>query len=293
MIQINSLGLASEVLTVPSSSQIAENRYIMYPRHLVSLPAFNTSIVPVPAPPTLGLRRLARYAWLAATEPLFSNLVSGVIRDVITARRPEGLKDDSIGQFVTRRWGPDIANNFISAITHGLYAGDIDNLSMKALMPRMWRLEEQAEQTRKDLGPLLGLGGVLRAMMFANDSQKARGQPTWMQRQSSTSQGYLKPFGASLGLYEDLQKRLCHASVFSFRDGIESLTRALYESLQRLPNVRIRKNERVVRINSETLEIQTEVSEFDIDHIIGTCLTHGRSEMPPTSPHHNQCDILT
>ncbi|ETS73476.1 hypothetical protein PFICI_14422 [Pestalotiopsis fici W106-1] len=260
---INSLGLASEVLTVPSSSRVAENRYIMYPRHLVGLPAFNSSVIrrnmaSVPAPSTLGLRRLVRYAWLIATEPLFSHLVSGVFRDMMTARRPQGLDDDSIGQFVTRRWGHHFTNNFMSAIIHGLYAGDIDNLSMKALMPRMWRLEEQAEQRRKDLGPLLGFGGVLRAMLAKGKTQKARCQPRGVERQSPVIDDCSTPFGAPFGLNVDLQKSLCDASVFSFRNGIQSLTLALYKSLQQLPNVRIRTNERVVHIESGAHKIRTE-----------------------------------
>lgn len=160
--QIDALGLGSEILTVARNSPVAAIRYIMYPRHLIGLPAFNSTVVrrnmaSVPAPSTLGLRRLVRFGSLVATEPLFSKLVSGVLRDMITARRPKGLEDDSIGRFVTRRWGSDFANNFMSAIIHGLYAGDIDELSMKALMPKMWELEEKTEQRRKNSGHCWGL----------------------------------------------------------------------------------------------------------------------------------------
>lgn len=268
--QIDSLGLGSEILTVPRNSPVAGIRYIMYPRHLVGLPAFNSTVVrrnmaSVPAPSTLGLRRLARFGSLIATEPLFSKLVPGVLRDMITARRPEGLEDDSIGQFVTRRWGSDFANNFMSAIIHGLYAGDIDELSMKALMPKMWELEEKAEQRRKDFGPLLGLGGVLREMMHTATRQDVHhaSATTTTASHSTIISDDSKSIRAPSNLDGALRERLRDASVFSFRDGLQSLTCALSESLQQMPNVFIRTSERVVSIDSRPLIVQTQVSDSE------------------------------
>ncbi|KAK9780660.1 putative Protoporphyrinogen oxidase [Seiridium cardinale] len=174
---IQSRGLTSECLTVPNDSPVAGTRYILYPKHLVGLPAVNSPairrhIASIPAPSRLGLSRMGRYCWLIATEPLFHNLITGAFCDFFIARRPEGLRDESIGQFVTWRWGSDFTDNFLSAIIHGLYAGDINQLSVKSLMPKMWELEKQAEIHRRRWGPLIGMGGVLREMMCKDQPQQ-------------------------------------------------------------------------------------------------------------------------
>ncbi|MBL5781497.1 protoporphyrinogen oxidase [Bacillus sporothermodurans] len=63
---------------------------------------------------------------------------SGKVRaaaDLIIPRLKE-KKDVSIGQFFRRRFGDEVVENLIEPLLSGIYAGDIDQLSLKAIFPQ-------------------------------------------------------------------------------------------------------------------------------------------------------------
>ncbi|KAK6070659.1 protoporphyrinogen oxidase [Seiridium cupressi] len=294
---IQSLGLTSECLAVPNDSPVAGTRYILYPKHLVGLPAVNSPAIRhvafIPAPSRLGLSRMARYCCLIATEPLLRNMIPGAFRDVFIARRPEGLRDESIGQFVTRRWGSDFTDNFLSAIIHGLYAGDINQLSVKSLMPKMWELEKQAEIHKRRWGPLIGMGGVLREMMCKDQPEQG---PLTV---GTTS---LRPFSSIIAATSDalcsqtnhhplegLRERLRNASVFSFKEGMESLPLALANALWNIPNVNIRLDENVTDVKTvrSTTNLQLSIDDKPQRYdrvIVTTPLRHLKTIIPSLHP---------
>lgn len=67
---------------------------------------------------------------------------SGMIGEPFRRRRPADIEDESVGSFLTRRFNKSLANNLASAVLHGIYAGDVDQLSAKSLFPGLWRSEE-------------------------------------------------------------------------------------------------------------------------------------------------------
>lgn len=64
-----------------------------------------------------------------------------MIREFFQPPRPPSLPDESVGSFISRRVGPDLANNIVSAVFHGIYAGDVWQLSMKSIQPMLWFME--------------------------------------------------------------------------------------------------------------------------------------------------------
>ncbi|KAI1871377.1 uncharacterized protein JN550_004371 [Neoarthrinium moseri] len=279
---IHLLGLTDKLLKVPKDSPAAGTRYIMYPKRLVALPASDSVLIrrhiaSIPAPTTFGMFRLLRIAWLAVTQPLFHGALSGVLQDMFIARRPGRLLDESIGHFVSRRWHPSLADNFLSAVMHGLYAGDIYQLSMKALMPKMWSLELAAEAHRIRMGPLLGSGGILRAMICAgdprhreSDGRPATGESASLEahRREHSMLDHLQN-GISAELQQDLQK----TSVFSFEGGIETLVDALGSGLKRYPKVDIQLGSKVTHISTRNDAIKIQVNDGipqEFDSVIAT-----------------------
>lgn len=105
---------------------------------------------------------------------------------------------------MTRRFGPIFARTFGSALVHGIYAADSRQLSVRAAFPSLWAMEDR------------GWGSVVR--------------------------GALLPDTASPRVdYDvgDIPNMMKNVSVYSFADGISTLTGALATRLQNQPNVEI------------------------------------------------------
>ena len=145
------------------------------------------------------------YALLS--EPVFKGLLYGTIRELFKPRRDEKLLDESIGSFVSRRFGSSVADNLVSAVVHGVYAGDIYQLSARSIAARFWRLESEYQSVIKGL---------------------------WKERRGSSSPTggeHRDPIlGPPIVNVKDL-------SVFSFVGGLEELTHAITAELAKNPNV--------------------------------------------------------
>ena len=142
------------------------------------------------------------------TSPLRGILLSGVLSEAFRgANRPENIEDESLDVFTTRRFGEPFARTFGSALVHGIYAADSRKLSVRAAFPSLWTAEES------------GRGSVVRGMLtFSAPNQ---------------------PYDYDLG---ETSRLLRDASVYSFRNGMQTLTNALEHYLSNQSNVRILRN---------------------------------------------------
>ena len=91
----------------------------------------------MPGPGVTPLQNLSNI-W---KEPVFNGLFRGVLNDIWTRPRPVELADESVGSFFIRRLNPNIVDNLISAVLHGIYAGDVYQLGMRSIMPQIWKNE--------------------------------------------------------------------------------------------------------------------------------------------------------
>lgn len=62
--------------------------------------------------------------------------------DFILPRSPGG-KDQSLGQFFRRRLGDEVVENLIEPLLSGIYAGDIDELSLMSTFPQFYEVEQK------------------------------------------------------------------------------------------------------------------------------------------------------
>jgi oxygen-dependent protoporphyrinogen oxidase len=97
------------------------------------------TLVPLPEASFLGLpTRMAPFL----KSPLFST--RGKLRmatEVVRARR--AASDESIGSFMRRRFGDEAVDYLAEPLLAGIHAGDVDQLSIHALFPRLVELEQQ------------------------------------------------------------------------------------------------------------------------------------------------------
>lgn len=120
------------MIGITRSSPAALNRYIYYPDHLVRMPG------PSPNGVLPAIFNLVRSV---LSEPIFQGMIWNIIAEPSVATRPENMKDESVGDFISRRYGKTITDNLLSALFHGIYAGDIYKLSARTLLPKLWYLE--------------------------------------------------------------------------------------------------------------------------------------------------------
>lgn len=200
---MSKLGLEHRLLTTKKESAAAQNRFIYYPDRLVKMPGPNSTLLG-----TLSS------LW---TEPAFTGVFLGLMREIFQPKRPPDLQDESVGSFLSRRIGAKPADNIVSAVLHGIYAGDAYRLSIRSILPRLWETEGK-------------YGSLTRSI--------ASGLSGW------------KPIPREdLGVVQPpLKTNISNWSVFTFPNGIGELVDAIAAELEKNDKVVIQKNRRVTKL---------------------------------------------
>ncbi|KAL1131539.1 hypothetical protein AAG570_011156 [Ranatra chinensis] len=119
---VEDLGLATKVVPVLKTHPTAKNRLIYVGGKLHRLPT--------------------DLAGLFSTVPPFSRpLALGALKDLFTPRK--SCEDDTIYDFVCRRFGEELAEYLVSPLICGICAGDARNISVKFLAPALFEAEQK------------------------------------------------------------------------------------------------------------------------------------------------------
>ena len=78
------------------------------------------------------------------TEPIFQTAMWSGLTEILKEGRGDNVKDESVGEFFSRRLSKTMVDRILSAVLHGIYAGDAWQLSAKSLFPSQWRDEATA-----------------------------------------------------------------------------------------------------------------------------------------------------
>ena len=216
-LQVRQLDLIDEVLTTSKDSFAAQNRFLYYPDHLVRMPGPGTSIWQI--------------ILMLLGEPVFKGVLPGCLGEPLKERRPSNLQDESVGSFLSRRFGSPIADNIVSAVLHGIYAGDVYQLSVKSLLPKMWFFEGQESSVAE---------GLLKSWSEGAQPTPPEDMIVLEDLRKKLFDSESKPMPGVERLQE-IQK----SSVFTFKKGIGQLADRLESVLEANPNVQIKKDTRV------------------------------------------------
>lgn len=155
-------------------------------------------------------------AWTILTDRVFEGLLWGAFREYSNPGRDSSLEDESIGHFLERRLGTSKpGDNIVSAVFHGIYAGDIYKLSAKSLLPSLWDEEGQ-------------YGSIAKAKVATGRSGETRMQ---------LKDVLLKEEMASI-ISAELMYKLADASVYTLKGGLATFSNALEASLKANPKVK-------------------------------------------------------
>ena len=223
-LQVRDLDLEDRVLMTSKNSEAAQNRFIYYPDHPVRMPGPGSSF----------LKNVSTFF----SEPVFKGTFSATLSEVTKPRRSEALRDESVGSFLSRRFGSALTDNVVSAVFHGIYAGDIYKLSARTILPSLWETEWRHHSIMR--GMLGNLFGGLQPI--ANGDLEAVKD---IQRQPPMS--------------EKLE-RAKKSSVFTFKGGIGELAHRLEAKLSGNMNVTIEREtyvrEMKLKPNSTTTKVR-------------------------------------
>lgn len=200
-------------------SLAAQNRFIYFPDHLVRLPGPGTSLLN------------AVYSILS--EPLFKGLLWACMTEFSKPARASIPRshydgDESIGSFMSRRLSTDAVNNIVSAGIHGIYAGDIYQLSARSIFPWFWYAEE-------------AMGSVTKAVV-------GKWRLHWRHDAA------LEAEWATAPPVSDTIKAMRSSSVYTFKRGVGQLADQLVKKLRGFPNVKIQTETLVEDIQLERTE---------------------------------------
>ncbi|KAI8645817.1 hypothetical protein BD408DRAFT_360758 [Parasitella parasitica] len=214
------LQLQNEMLFVSKSDPSAKNRYIYYNNEINTLP---NSL------PSLLLRQ----------PPIFKSVIRSILSEPFVDKGSG--QDESLYSFVSRRFSDHVALNLVSAITHGIYAGDSKQLSVKSTM----RMLYDAERTS---------GSVVKGLLSSKPSRPV----------PKTEQDIVDEL-----VDPDITKT---TSVFGFQNGTETLSIGLKRWLQQQPNVTIITDKQIRKIDKTVdgngVKMYSDQVSVTVDHII-------------------------
>jgi oxygen-dependent protoporphyrinogen oxidase len=182
-----------------------------------------------------------------------------------------GDADESIDNFVQRRYSPWIADNLASAIVSGIYAGDSRSLSTRHCLTQIWEAERN-------------FGSVGKWALFPrrmNKKKKLRSDP------SSRSEIRFPPPPLP-------PKDVFNEPLFSFDEGLEFLPRTLYEQLKAFSYVELCPQTSVeaiiprpMSLNQISLSLRNGVTQKTsievFDHVISTVPASALANMVESS----------
>ncbi|KAL8644465.1 MAG: hypothetical protein Q9226_007750, partial [Calogaya cf. arnoldii] len=210
---IRDLALQDQILMTSKESVAAQNRFIYFPDHLVRLPGPGSSIFNV--------------VYSLFTEPIFKGMVSAGLTELFKPVRGN-IDDESIGSFFSRRFNHSLADNAVSAGIHGIYAGDIYQLSVRSIMPFLWA----AEKTTKSITAGFTGGWSLH----------------WPQDTALEAEWAKAPPASKTMV------AIRNSSVFTFRKGIGQLADRLETRLRESANVTTRLLTKVDQLRLEQVD---------------------------------------
>ncbi|RMJ26687.1 Protoporphyrinogen oxidase [Aspergillus sp. HF37] len=218
---LRSLGLSRQLVSISKHSPAARNRYIYYPDHLVRVPGLL---------PAGGVLENLRALYPSPREPAFRSLLSSVISEPFKNRPPDYPDDESVGEFISRRFSKQVADNLASAVFHGIYAGDIYKLSARTLLSQLHGAEAAHGSIIwsqiKDWPSKTKQVATARAMAATSSSEWSKGADV-------------------------LQSQMGLTSVFTWEQGLGQLVDALADSLRKSTKVDVLTSTEVIDISQD------------------------------------------
>lgn len=264
--QLANLGLTDRMVLVPRTSKSAKNRFLHYGGKLNRLPSSLFGAISA-----------------AVRLPVIRETLSGVVREPWVPRKAAADEDESVHSLVSRRFGQPLADNLVSAMMHGIYAGDSRELSAQSILPFLCDLEEMH-------------GSVLRALMpFPSKLNKRFKQGT----KSRSAEDKYKVLEVSKRMDPQFVEKMRKTSIYSFPNGLQEIIDALSDHVMATKNTEVRLASACTQIEPNAdgfaLGVQNEVCKLQVDRVVAALPSAKLAPLLPDLPHlgHNPAATLS
>lgn len=179
--------------------------------------------------------------------------------------RSVSSKEETVEQFLSRRFCKDLSQNIVSAVLHGIYAGDVKKLSVNSVMGRLVEMEKEKRSIFK----------------YAFASMRGK---TAEKKPSELLRKYEEIFHPPVA-FSKLSKFLKDFPVVALSGGLESFPKILYKSLCGNENVRFVMGERIrsLKKNDDSIQLELEKENLTLNHLRLTIGAEGIMDFLPTS----------
>jgi oxygen-dependent protoporphyrinogen oxidase len=133
--------------------------------------------------------------------------------------------DESVHSFLSRRFSPEVARTLGDALVLGIFAGRSEQLSVKSCFPKLYELEKKYGS--------VSIGMLKEAWRSRREKRKFNkdGSGT-MSKMIKTTQDVEKLMAQTMPVMRSpFVQKIQAAKVYSFKNGIETLTNTMAESL--------------------------------------------------------------
>ncbi|KAF8952815.1 hypothetical protein BGZ46_003365 [Entomortierella lignicola] len=221
---IKLLGLEPKLEPVLKTSPAAKNRFIYSRKKLHMLPSSLTG---------------------ALTHTLLAPKIPRASLDLI--KSGSGEEDESIESFVSRRFGKGFSDDLISAVVHGIYAGDVSKLSVRSTFGTLYHLEKEYRSVV--MGLMMGGGTVETPWDIKLKEKLTANMP-------------------------ELNEFLKLTSIYSFTDGLEELSDKLEQDIIKSGRVTIHKDSLVEKLDFDKENKSAKASHLRLIFIMRLVYSH-------------------
>jgi len=203
------LGLGHELMAPVSTGS---KFYIGNRGKLVPMPAGMALAVPTRLGPLLETKLISFFGKLRILGDLF----------IEKNARGSGVEDETVAAFLERHFGREVTDHLAGPLLGGIFAGDIEELSIKSTFPQLVDLEKRegslirALFTAERARAKKALGETLRSSDDPYDPIELFALVRWLRRENPVS-GHLSPFQSLKsgmgGLIAALTGRLSNAQI--------------------------------------------------------------------------------
>jgi len=160
---------------------------------------------------------------------LLSPITKGFVRALISEwKRPIKLGDETVWEFVLRRFNYDVARLFFDPLVVGIFGGDIRKISVRACFPKLKSWEEK-------------YGSVTKG--FFAQRKERKGQ---------------SPFSKDI-------EGIPLSAIFSFRCGIEQLPQAIVNQIP--ATICYNQEAKEISFEKDRIQVKTENEQFSADYL--------------------------
>lgn len=170
--------------------------------------------------------------------PFTKPLISALFHDLRAGSKKQKINDESMYDFVARRFGKEIADYAISPMICGICAGNAKEISVRFLMNDLFEWEQKH-------------GGVIKGLLF-RDKKKTPARP---------------PYEGILPKLAKEQKW----SIYSIKGGLEMLPRTLADYLTLYSDIKLNsKCEKLSFQNDGSAEVCINGEPIHTDHVVSS-----------------------